>query len=95
MSRDHQSPLEILTALVKTLEHHQELYRKLDKVRRIDENPTSTLDRLLQERAGIVDLLKALKAPTQPYDYDFKDNLVRVLRSLLAPHLAVANATEP
>jgi len=95
MSRDHQSPLEIFKALVATLEHEQVLNRALDRVRRIDENPRSTLDRLLQERADIVKLLHQLKAVGSAYDYDFKDNLVTVLRSLLAPHLAVANATKP
>lgn len=95
MSRDHQTPLEMLTGLVGTLQREQRLRIGLDGVRRIDENPESTLKRLLEERADIVKLLHHLKAAGEPYDHDFKSNLVSVLRSLLAPHLAVANATEP
>lgn len=91
---ERKTPLETLKGLVAHLERDERLARSLDRVRRIDENPESTLERLLQERAAIVRLLQQIGAPNRDFDYDFKDNLANVVESYLAPHLAVAKATK-
>jgi hypothetical protein len=88
------SALKTMQGIVAHLEREERLCNMLDRLRQIDENPISTLERLIRERAGVVELLDKLKAPHRDFDHTYKDNLVEVLRSLLAPHLAVANATK-
>lgn len=88
------SPLDMLKNVVATIEHERDLRNRIDRVRTIEESTMRTLERVLEERKEIVNLLQQLKVPHESFDFDYKENLVTVLRSLLAPHLAVANATK-
>ena len=86
--------LDMLKDVVGTLERERELRQTIDRGRTVEESTIRTLQRIMRERAEIVTLLNELKAPHESFDYEYKQNPTTVLRSLLAPHLAVANATK-
>lgn len=86
------TPLEMLQAMVATLEREQRMTRAIDRCRVITESTEGTLDRLVRERHELVQLLKELGVKHDPYE----DSLMGQFRWLLTPQLAaVANATKP
>lgn len=88
--------VEGLKGMIAKTEKYDELSNMLDHVRTAYENPKTTLERLIRERAGIVELLRELKTPTRPgsFDWSFKDDLVPQLRKWFEPALAAIKEEE-
>lgn len=63
------------------------LFSRLDGIlnglRRIDEGHTQTLDRLIEERRLVVELLSTNGYKSQPFDYEFKYDMTTNLKQMI------------
>lgn len=73
---------ETLKKYLRQVELAKEITLLLDRARRSDENPLSTLKRLLEERRAIVDLFDDLKLTRDPFDSGYKSSWWRALKHI-------------
>lgn len=74
---------QLLSQLVHDLDALADLQHLIDRQRTVEESTMSTLQRLLAERAEIVNLLTMLGARTAPFDPLYKRNYVAAVRSIV------------
>lgn len=66
-----KDPISILESVINEAKLARKWSSMLTSARRIDENDTVTLDRILRERREVVDLLHELHEDHDPFDYKF------------------------
>lgn len=77
-----KDPVEVLQSVIDMATAYKKLSHLLDCVRRIDESPEQTLDRLLRERTVIVKLLQSREASKHDhseFDFEYKENFFVVI----------------
>ncbi len=82
----NKSTLEHMQCVTACLEQYEKWRIKIDRMRRIDESSTDTLERMIQTQKEVVEILIEYKAPHRPGDYEHKDTLIKTaLTKLLTP----------
>ena len=86
--------IDILEQITAAAQLARTVSRKLGSVRRADESTIATLDRLLEERKTVVTMLMKLDAHHSSYDFEFKNNYIDAIESVLKDEILAADAEE-
>lgn len=86
--------IDILEQITQAAQLARTVVQKLGGVRRIDETTIATLDRILEERKTVVALLRKLDARHADFDFEFKENYVSAIESVLKDEILADDARD-
>jgi hypothetical protein len=76
-------PIKSFEAVLRLAKERRNLSDVLTMVRRIDESDQKTIQRLITERAVVVKLLRECGARCRPFDHEFKENFIEMVKERL------------